>query len=413
MSDIPRPPRRVPPGADGTALRGRTAIETGAGGGARPSRPVRPPRAWYLLPLLIAVIAAGAGVGWLVREQGDGNPPLSGGFDPDDVLKSAGPAVVKVHASACTGDGLATGVMIDRNRVLTVASALEGPIAVAVETADGRVREATVTGVDDAGTGVAELKVLGAPLDVPVPSLAEALPADDGNDVPVVGFSDGGEQQVDLHAITRTADGSGLTGVSGLLPAASAGAPVFDRNGRTIGLLTTAGSDGATAVGLHVLREFRAQSRRLKVEDRPDCHDSKGVPTPVVPALDGPSGPLATETQTLLGEYVTRINRHDPQGVRDLFTGALLLDRTLEAMREQYRMLLVFEPVIHSVVKDGDGARVEMTHTGLDYPRKTAQNLRCLRYNIGYELERVDGELRIANVYRAGGSAAFTDCTKD
>jgi len=385
---LPRPPRRVPPGADSGIP--RTVIE------ARQAavRVARPPRAWYLVPLTIAVIAAGAGAGWAVRERGDlfgpgpGTGTTTGSLDLKAIRRQAGPAVVRVHASTCSGTGLATGLLIGDDRVLTVMPAVRGSVGAAIETADGRVRPATV-GVDPA-TGLAVLSLSGDPLGVEPLQVASGTPSD-GLDVAVIGF-DGATQTADPHAIVQPSPGADLNGVTGLLPASVAGSAVLDRSGRLIGIVTSAGAAGARAVGLSVLREYAANARTTDV-DKPSCREAKGPQTPVVPRLDGPTGALAEEVQELLGTFLTAVNRHDGQAVLDATTGRLA-DRSPREYEEQYRNEANFGAVIRSVQQDGDGAQAVMTFTVLQAPRKDIP-YRCLRYAVRYFLVRDNGELRV------------------
>jgi hypothetical protein len=395
-------------------LRQRTAIEPGRSGSppGPPPEPVRPPRPWYLIPVLLAVLAAGAGVGWLVRDQADagGAPVAQADFDPGDVVKTTGPAVVRVYSLSCSGSGRATGVMIDYDRVLTVASALAGPVAVAVQTADGRIREARVIGQDTLGSGVAMLQVRGDPLGVEPAGLAASVPADTTQDVPVIGYRDDAKQVVNMHAITTTPSGFDVAGVSGLFPASSAGAPVLDRSGNVIAMLVRAGPDGARTIGLAKLRQL-ARGGGLSAMRRPDdCRQGQGSALPVVPTLAGPGGDLAREAQKVLGDYVTQINHHDVRAVRELFTGYLLRGRTLSDMRAQYRWMTIFDPVIHNVVKDGDGAQVEMTHVELRAPDEMYKNLQCLRFDIVYRLKRVDGVLNIEAANKPDSSVNWREC---
>lgn len=358
------------------------------------------------------MLAAGAGVGWLVRDQADagGAPLAQAGFDPGDVVKTTGPAVVRIYSLSCSGTGRATGVMIDDNRVLTVAAALAGPVAVAVQTADGRIREARVIGADTSASGVAVLQVRGQPLGVEPAGLAASVPADTTQDVPVLGYRDDGKQVVNMHAITTTPSGADVAGISGLFPASSAGAPVLDRSGNVIAMLVRADQDGARTVGLAKLRQL-VRGGGLSAMRRPDgCRQGQGSALPVVPTLAGPGGDLAREAQKVLGDYVTQINRHDVRGVRDLFTGRLLDGRTRSDMREQYRWMTIFDPVIHNVVKDGDGAQVEMTHAELRAPDEEHDNLQCLRYDIVYRLERVKGALNLESVVLPDPSKPWTEC---
>jgi hypothetical protein len=415
---MPRPPRRVPLGADdGAALRQRTTIEPAPAG--PPPEPVKPPRPWYLIPVLLAVLAAGAGVGWLVRDQAadaGGQLVPAGGFDPGDVLKTSGPAVVRVYSLSCSGSGRATGVMIGDDRVLTVASALTGPVAVAVQTADGRIREARVIGADTggpgaaAGSGVAVLQVRGEPFAVEPAELAASVPADATEDVPVVGYRDDARQVVNMHAITTTPSGLDVAGVSGLFPVSSAGAPVFDRSGQVIAMLVRAGPGGARTVGLAKLRQL-VRGGGLSAMRRPDdCRQGQGSPLPVVPVLAGPGGDLAHEAQEVLGDYLTQINRHDVRAVRELMTGYLLRDRTLSQMRVQYRWMTTFDPVIRNVVKDGDGAQVEMTHAELRAPDDEHEHLQCLRYDLIYRIKPVDGVMNIDAVNKPGSGNPWRGC---
>jgi trypsin-like peptidase len=405
VREYPRPPRRVPADASGTSLLSRTAIEARPGKPERPRPPARPPRAWYLLPLLIAMVLAGAGVGWLLRERADR-------FDLNDILDEAGPAVVRVRASSCSGSGLATGLLIDDTRVLTVGSALTGPVSVAIETADGRVRPVRVDGVDE--DGVAVLEVLGDPLGItPVP-LADSTPAD-GLDVPVLGYIDG-RQDVDLHAV-MPGGGADLTGIASRLPADAAGSAVLDRQGRAIGLLTAPSATGTRAVGLDVLQEFKDGSREKVFAGRPsDCTEAKGPQAPVVPELDGPEGDLAEQAQRLLGDYLTALNRHDAERVHDLFTGDLeeSESQAVPELEKRYRMQYTFGAVIRNVQDEEGGARVQMTHVSLKQPTTDTENLVCLRYDIAYNLDRVDGQLRIASVAPARPNEdSYRPCTSD
>ncbi|MGH3464093.1 MAG: S1 family peptidase, partial [Kribbellaceae bacterium] len=368
--------------------------------------PARPPRAWYLLPLLLAVLLAGAGTGWLVRERADR-------FDLGEIREDAGPAVVRVFASSCSGTGVATGLLIDDDRVLTVASTLTGPVSVAVQTADGRVRPAQAEGVDR--DGVVVLQLLDEPLGTPPAVLADTTPVD-GLDVPVLGFIDG-RQDIDMHAITRSSGGTDLVGVSGLLPASAAGSAVLDREGRAIGLVTRPGQTGTRAVGLGVLREFAERSRETSVLPRVSgCTEAKGSQAAVLPELDGPSGALAEEVQRVLGSYLTGMNRHDEQAMRATFTGRL--DKspglTAEALEAVYRTTTIFGAVIRSVRQDGDGAQAEMSYVALRSADPDRKNLKCLRWDITYILDRVDGELRIAQVTPARGrEEAYRSCAED
>jgi hypothetical protein len=398
---LPRPPRRVPPGAESGVP--QTVLE------ARQSavrRTARGPRAWYLLPVAIAVIAAGAGVGWAVHERGD--ILGTGRLDLDEIRKHQGKAVVQVHASSCSGTGLATGLLVGNDNVVTPASAIRGPVSVAIETADGRVRPATVLGVDRV-TGLAQLQVLGDPLGIEPLRIAAQTPSD-GLDVAVIGF-DGDTQTAEPHAITQPSTGADLNGVTGLLPASAAGSAVLDRTGQAIGIVSQPDPAGTRAVGASVLREFAANSRNLSV-DRPRCSQAKGPQTPLVPALDGPNGSLAKEVQELLGTFLSAINRHDAQAVLDASSGGLA-ERSISELEDQYRYEADFNAVIHSVRQDGDGAQADMTFTTLQAVKSQIPN-RCVQYAVRYFLVRTDGKLRVDGVTSARSTPqAWVPCGSD
>ena len=398
---LPRPPRRVPPGAENGVP--HTVIEARQAGARKTARP---PRAWYLLPVMILVVAAGAGGGWAVHERGgvvDTNK-----LDLDDISKNVGPAVVRVHGSVCEGTGAGTGILIDKDRVLTPASAIRHWVSVAVETADGRVRPAQVDGVD--ASGIAELRLLGDPLDVEPVEVAAQTPSD-GLDVAVIGY-DGGTQTADPHAIVQPSAGADLTGVSGLLPSSAVGSAVLDRGGHAIGMVTAADPSGARAVGLSVLRGIVDRTSQPTAEPK-GCREPKGPQGPVVPELAGPSGKLAEDAQRTLGEFLTAINRHDEQAVYDLMTGEQRDRSSIEAMEEQYRTEYDFQPKILSVRRDGDGAQVEWTFTSLQAPKPKIPHP-CVRYDLVYYLKPADGQLRIEGVKSAReGDPAWRPCTSD
>ena len=192
----------------------------------------------------------------------------------------------------------------------------------------------------------------------------------------MLGYVDG-RQDIDLFGITP-GGGADLAGITSRLPPDAAGSAVLDRQGRAIGLLTQPSATGTRAVGLDVLREFKSGSRRVDFAPRPaDCTEAKGPQAPVVPVLDGPNGELAEEAQRLLGDYLTALNRHDEQRVRDLFTGHLEEDdsQSIANLTKRYRMQYTFGPVIRNVQEEDNGARVQMTHTALKQPSSDTGNL--------------------------------------
>ena len=77
-----------------------------------------------------------------------------------DVMKTAGPAVVRVLATTCAGTGEATGALIDGDRILTAASAVEQPLSIVIVTPDNQIRRANLLGTS--ADGVAVLQMIGS-----------------------------------------------------------------------------------------------------------------------------------------------------------------------------------------------------------------------------------------------------------
>lgn len=349
---------------------------------------------------MLAVLAAGAGTGWLLRER-------DRTLDTDRLLDELGPSVVRVHGSTCGGSGRGTGVVIGPNRVLTATSVVRAPVAVAVEAADGTVRLADVEGVD--ASGVAVLRIPGAPWQVPAVPLAAVTPA--GGDLAMVGFTATGSQ-----AVTRLgaapAGGGDLATLADPVDAWAVGAPVLDRGRSMVGLVTATAAGGTQAVGLSALRELAAGTRQVRVERPPStCTEAKGPQTPVVPELAGQTGKLAEESAAALGEYLTAINRHDPDAIVATFTGRLEGQVNRDGLKAQYRTAYLFGPVVRSIRADGEGADVRMTSTLLQWNDTGPQGLRCARYDVLYDLARVGSRLRIEFVSSGlSGTTSYQAC---
>ena len=310
----PRPPRRVPPGAGGTV------IEAPAEHGAAQAPARRPPRAWYLLPLVLALIAAGAGAGWLVREQQESaaNPAPSLSPSPTatiDLLAKVRPSVVQVLATTCQGTGQAAGIVLGPDLVLTAAAAVAGQVSTAVrlddKSPDGAVRTAQVDGVS--ADGLALLRVATGLGGVP----ATAAPAGAAPSA-LIRYDGLGRQVIDQ--LTGDSLTEQLRQVGGLGPL---GAPAFDPQGRVTGIVTGHDTTDARLIGADTFDRFRGSSPSLIASPAGECDSPSGPRGQLTPALVASPTELAKQVQVTMATFLNAINRHEFQVARSLYAGPL------------------------------------------------------------------------------------------
>jgi hypothetical protein len=334
-----------------------------------------------LIPLVVFVLVLGAGAGWLIRQD-------SLTLDTAEVLKTAGPSVVRILATTCEGTGVASGILLDNGLVLTAASAIKKPMAVALMTSTGDVRRANVLG--SSTDGVAVLRMLGQ---LPNPK-AQLAPKDppDGADRAVVGFIANGLQTV--QPLGSVKDPQALTSV---LNATKLGAPALDGSGRVVGLITGDTVPTAKIVPLANLRQYSGTGQPgITPEPGGTCVRSRGPQLPIVPELTVANTPLAGEAQKLIGDFMTTTNKHDFSALRALYSAGLakILDETQD--REHHQTSYLFGARIIEVTQTGETVNARVTYSALFSPNSTgADGQTCNRIDNRYRLVRENGRLLV------------------
>lgn len=389
----PRPPRRIPAAATGANQ--RTSIEPRHGPRSEPQAPEAPSppptlrrRRFGLLVLVLVLLAVtAAGAGWMVREE-------QRELDPAKVLRLNSPAVVRVLATTCGGTGQATGVRLGDDLVLTAASAIRGPVSVAVETTTGQVRRAVVLGVN-AADGIAVLRVVGALQG----GIAAPAPEEPGSssERAILGYTADGSQTLQSAGPSKAR--KPLTQIIG---EGSLGAPLLDNQGRVVGLVTGDTVAGGKVVPLERVRSYLGRPP-ISNEPRGRCDEARGPQTPQTPVLTTARTPLAGEVTDLLTSFLNRLNQHDLRGVRALHTADFRARVPLDGHIAQYRTSYVFGARIGQVVTDGPLVRAEMSYTILHWTDgpigvQTGAGVTCSCWQLSYVLVRVDGKLRIFGV---------------
>ncbi|TDO52656.1 trypsin-like peptidase [Kribbella sp. VKM Ac-2527] len=337
----------------------------------------------FLVPLIVFVLVLGAGAGWLVREQ-------SLSLATGDVMDASGPTVVRVLATTCEGTGQAAGVLLPDGIVLTAASAIREPVSVGVLTADGRVRRANVLGAD--ANGIAVLK-LTSRLDNPTAALAPNLPDADA-DRAIIGYTSDGDQFVQQAGTANQP-----RRLAEILGAGSLGAPLFDKRGRLIGLVTGDTVAQSKVIGLDDLGgPYAGSGTRFTPEPVGTC-PARGPQQTVKPDLAVANTPTAGEVQQSLGEYLDTLNRHDFAAMQKTYSDRLerLSNAAVDATK--HGTSYAFGAVVTEVSAAGDDdANARMKFVVLfsqDNPGARGQT--CSRLDIRYHLVREEGRLRIDN----------------
>jgi hypothetical protein len=387
--ELPKPPRRIPSWAtvdDEVTAGRRTVIQPRIAQPPAPAgKPPRGPGPLAIIPLVVIVLVVGVGAGWLLHSKDD--TPANQPLDTIGVLRASGPSVVRILATTCAGSGEGTGVLFDNGRVLTAASAIRQPVAVALVTSDGRIRRATVVGTSP--DGVAVLHVPGR-LDASTAMLASASP-DAGAEQAVVGYDQAGKQTIQK---------AGTTGnrrpLAEFLDPTSLGGPVVNGNGQVTGLVT--GNTVATGkvIGLEDVRRYAGSSPGVTPEPTGTC-SARGPLTVVRPVLTVPATALATEIQQLFTSYLKALNQHDFLAMQDTYSRDLASNSPKEAFDKAHGTSYAFGPVISEVGGSGrTTATARMTFAVLFSPQSTgAKGKACARLDLRYRLVREQGRLRI------------------
>lgn len=388
MDGLPRPPRRVPKGADplrpATVIQGRTP--------RKPPRQVvrRAPRAWYLIPLVLAVAAAGAGVGWFLRAE-------ESILDTDAAQRAVGSGVVTVLATACAGKGRATGFLIGDNEVITAAGAIFGPVSVVVVTADGQVRSAKVRGV---GTdGVALLRIPGPAIDGQPPQRAAKAPTV-GTELALIGNGNEFIGTDDVGSGTVKVSVAGANQLSGSVNEALLGSPLVNVDGQVAGVLT----GPSVYLPPAGIEPYLGAAPPISSTPGGICPEAWGPRDLVTPAFDGTPSQLSGAVMQTFERYIRAVNAHQFEAVRETYTGDQLARTSLESVQKQHRTTYLFGPRVSDVTPIGTGgARARMRFTTIHHTDGPAANMTCARWNIVYQLNRSGGVLKISGLTQEPG----------
>jgi hypothetical protein len=333
--------------------------------------------------VVLLILAAGASAGWYVRAE-------SLRIDTEQVLDAVKPGVVRVLATTCEGTGEASGVLIGDGLILTAESAIKQPLSIAIVTSDGRVRRANPLG--SSADGVAVLRLIGRLDNEPVP-LAPANP-DPKAERALVGYTQAG--QLTSRSIGSSAQPEAL---SSWMNTAKLGGPIVDKSGQVIGLVTGDTVQASTIVPLEKLQEYVVpKAAGITPEAGGTCPRSRGPQTATVPDLLVASTPLAMESQKLLGNYLTLLNRHDFAGLRQQVYSQRLVRVYSEVKdRNSHQTSYFFGAKVTEVTRyQTDGANVRMTFTVLFSPNANgAGGQTCNRLDLRYRLVREKGRLRL------------------
>jgi hypothetical protein len=318
-------------------------------------------------------MAAGVGSAWAARQWYDA-------VDPVSAEGTVGASVVTVIATSCSGTGRSTGLVVADDRVLTVASAITGPVSVVVITSQRTIRRVVSTAGGADGLAILHVPRLGI---TPAP-LADKPPRG-GSELVLLGRTDGGRSQ----PATVTA------GEPPNVNLASYGGPLVDARNEVAGLVAGESrvADPAT------LRRYAGLVPPVTPLKRGRCAEAKGPPGEVTPVYDGPSTPLAEAARATLNRYVLAVNRHDFKAVRSTYAGRLLEQTSVDDVEKQHYSTYFIDPVIRDVAPFGDsGARARMTFVSIhaeDGPAAKVGRYTCARWNLIYNMARVDGILKI------------------
>jgi hypothetical protein len=387
--ELPKPPRRIPSWAtvdDEVTAGSRTTIQPRSAPvqASPPSkRPPRGPGMLAIIPLVVIILAAGVGAGWALRSRSQGSQDL----DTGAVLKASGPSVVRVLATTCAGTGEATGVLFDDGRLLTAASAIRQPVSVALVTADGRIRRATVVGTS--ADGVAVLQVPGR-FDSSTATLAPSSP-DARAERAIIAYDQTGKQSIQQAGTAREP-----RALAEFLDPASLGAPVLNRNGQVTGLVAGNTVASGKVIGLDEVRRYAGSTPDVTAEPTGTCL-ARGPRTAVQPSLSVAASPLATEVQRLFTSYFKALNQHDFLAMQDTYTKEFASTSTLADFTRAHGTSYAFGAVITEVGGTGEEtATARMSFTVLFSPKSTgAKGSNCSRLDLRYHLVREQGRLRI------------------
>ncbi|MDX5318531.1 MAG: trypsin-like peptidase domain-containing protein, partial [Actinomycetes bacterium] len=256
--------------------------------------------------LASAVLAAGAT--WTLANAGEDDAvaapspsvaaaPMAEAGDYASVADAVRDSVVAISTASRAGTGLGSGVILDADgNVLTNHHVIAGAEQIQVTLADGRILPAEVVGTDES-TDLAVIRIVGAPDDLAAASLGSSEDLVVGQEVMAVGNPLGLSSTVTtgiISALDRpvtTTDSSGPGGtvvvtnaiqVDAAINPGNSGGPVFDMNGRVIGIASSIatlsqGSSGSIGLGFAIPVDLAQRVAGEIIADGAASHAFLGV----------------------------------------------------------------------------------------------------------------------------------------
>ena len=255
----------------------------------------------------LASAALAAGATWAITTE-DGQTavasssavaaaPVVESGDYASVADAVRDSVVAISTASRAGSGLGSGVVLDaEGNVLTNHHVIAGAAEIQVTLADGRILPAEVVGTDES-TDLAVVRMVGAPADLRPASLGSSEELVVGQEVMAVGNPLGLSSTVTtgiISALDRpvtTTDSSGPGGtvvvtnaiqVDAAINPGNSGGPVFDLNGRVIGIASSIatlsqGSSGSIGLGFAIPVDLAERVAGEIIADGAAAHAFLGV----------------------------------------------------------------------------------------------------------------------------------------
>ena len=255
----------------------------------------------------LASAALAAGATWAITTE-DGQTavasssavaaaPVVESGDYASVADAVRDSVVAISTASRAGSGLGSGVVLDaEGNVLTNHHVIAGAAEIQVTLADGRILPAEVVGTDES-TDLAVVRMVGAPDDLRPASLGSSEELVVGQEVMAVGNPLGLSSTVTtgiISALDRpvtTTDSSGPGGtvvvtnaiqVDAAINPGNSGGPVFDLNGRVIGIASSIatlsqGSSGSIGLGFAIPVDLAERVAGEIIADGAASHAFLGV----------------------------------------------------------------------------------------------------------------------------------------
>lgn len=298
------------------------------------------------------------------------------------VSSAVAPAVVAIQVTTASGSGEGSGVVIDsEGHILTNNHVVEGANddTVQVTLSDGRIYEATITGLDPA-TDLAVVQLVDPPDDLRSAVIADSDAVVVGEPVMAMGnplglsntATTGIVSAIDRPVSTATTSGTGTSVVTNALQIDAAinpgnsGGPLFNASGEVIGITSSIASlssgssqSGSIGLGFAIPANLAQHIGEQLIEDGEAEHAFLGV------SLSDGTG--TADGTTRQGAVVEDVSDSSPASEADLQTGDVIVAidgnpvTGAESLTGFVRALPADTEVTLTVVRDGEALDVTVT----------------------------------------------------